>query len=258
MARQLARLTWPDTPRGGTVLVPVGSTEQHGPHLPLETDTVIAAAVAAAAADELAGTGAGTAAQTAASAVVVAPALPYGASGEHQRFPGTVSLGFDALVLVLVELVRSLSTWADRTVFVNGHGGNVPSLSRAVGQLLGEGHAVGWVPCSFPGADAHAGRTETSLMLHLAPDTVRSARAVPGNTAPLAELLPLMKAHGVDAVSASGILGDPAGASAAEGQELLRCGVASVLARLAGSADRHGCLQPQPEPGPQPEPERVP
>ena len=216
-----------------TVLVPVGSTEQHGPHLPLDTDTVIAVAVAQAAAREMAGS------------VVVAPALAYGASGEHQHFPGTVSLGHEALAAVLLELVRSLSVWADRVVLVNAHGGNVTALVRSVTRLKQEGHSVGWVPCLSASSDAHAGRTETSLMLHLAPENVRIERAVRGNTTPVLELMPAMAAGGVASVSASGVLGDPAEASSAEGALLLAEAVRSVLARAAGAADRYGCLQPE-------------
>nr|WP_237688327.1 mycofactocin biosynthesis peptidyl-dipeptidase MftE [Arthrobacter jiangjiafuii] len=237
---ELSALSWPEVPGGATVLVPTGSTEQHGPHLPLDTDTVIAVAVARAVAAELAGLGGEDGA-----AVVVAPALPYGASGEHQHFPGTVSLGSEALHAVLVELVRSLSTWARRIVFVNAHGGNVAPLARAVMQMNREGHRTAWVPCVAGAADAHAGRTETSLMLHLAPDTVELSRAVCGNTTPVAELMPAMTAGGVAAVSVSGILGDPAGAAAAEGEALLRAAVFSVLGRLDGTPDRHGCLQPR-------------
>ena len=238
----LAALSWPDVPCGAVVLVPLGSFEQHGPHLPLDTDTVIASAVAHGAVrqpappDGEAGTCPG--------AVVAAPALPYGASGEHQHFAGTVSLGRDALVLVLLEMVRSLASWAGKVVFVNGHGGNVEALALVVPQLIEEGHKVGWVHCRFDGADAHAGRTETSLMLHLAPERVRLERAERGNTAPVAELMPAMVGGGVQSVSSNGVLGDPAGASAAEGSSLLAGAVGDVLLRLAGSPDSRGFLQP--------------
>jgi creatinine amidohydrolase len=89
---------WPEVPSGALFLVPTGSYEQHGPHLPLDTDTTIATAVARRAADVLAG-GDGP--------VLVGPAIAYGASGEHQDFPGTVSIGTDALRQELVELGRS-------------------------------------------------------------------------------------------------------------------------------------------------------
>jgi mycofactocin precursor peptide peptidase len=189
-----------------TLLVPVGSTEQHGSHLPLDTDTRVAAAVAARAAER--------------TDLLVAPPVAYGASGEHEGFPGTVSIGHEALQLLLVELGRSASRWAARLVFVNGHGGNVPSLVDAVGLLRHEGRDAGWFPCD-PGGDAHAGRTETSLVLTLDPVLVRIADAAAGNTAPLGALLPTMRVGGVAAVSPNGVLGDPAGASAAEGGRLL-------------------------------------
>ena len=101
----------------GLVLVPVGSIEQHGPHLPLDTDTTIAVAVADGVAGELPG-------------AWVAPPLSYGSSGEHQSFAGTASIGTEALTQVAVELVRSLRTWADRVVFVNAHGGNLAAAER--------------------------------------------------------------------------------------------------------------------------------
>lgn len=222
---RLGQRKWPSIPDGPLVLVPVGSTEQHGPHLPLDTDTVIASAVADGIAQRIR-------LDRPDAGVLVAPAVPFGASGEHQSFPGTVSIGHFALRVVLIELVRSLSTWAGPVVFVNGHGGNVPTLVRAVSQLTAEHRDVGWVPCWAPGSDAHAGRTETSLMLHLAPAAVDLSRAVPGNRAPLSELMPRLASGGVRAVSASGVLGDPAGAGAAEGRALLEEMVSDAVRRL--------------------------
>ena len=200
----LGERVWPEIDGRPTLLVPVGSVEQHGPHLPLDTDTRIAAAVAARAAT---------------GAVLVAPPVAYGASGEHEGFAGTVSIGHEALRLLLVELGRSAARWAGRLVFVNGHGGNVSSLVEAVRLLRYEGRDAAWFACAA-GGDAHAGRTETSLMLALDPALVRPVRAA-GNTAPLADLLPAMRAGGVAAVSPNGVLGDPAGASADEGERLL-------------------------------------
>ena len=209
---------WPEIVPGGTVLVPLGSTEQHGPHLPLDVDTVIATAVA----DELAPlTGAS-----------VAPAVPIGASGEHQSFPGTISIGTDALATLVVELGRSLTTWASRVIFVNAHGGNLAGLGAGVKILRAEGRDTVWVPCQVPYADPHAGFTETSLMLHLAPERVRLRQAASGNTRPLRELLSQMRAGGVEAVSANGILGDPTGASAEIGKRILKEMVFAAYDRL--------------------------
>lgn len=206
MSHTLADGTAGTVPPAAVVLVPVGSVEQHGPHLPLDTDTVIADAVARRAA-ELADR----------PEVVVALPISYGASGEHQKFTGTSSIGTDALRMVLVELTRSVRTWAARVVYVNGHGGNLEAIEAAVGRLKAEGHDVAWVACATEGADLHAGRTETSLILHLRPWGVRLDRADAGNTAPLRELMPQLRAGGVGAVSTNGVLGDPAGASAEEG-----------------------------------------
>lgn len=204
-ARALAEAAWTELPERPIVLVPLGSTEQHGPHLPLETDTVVATAVARGLADRLGG--------------YVAPAVGIGASGEHQAFPGVLSIGTDALRMMLVELVRSLSLWAGRVVLVNGHGGNIEAVTSAVRQLRREGHWIDWVPCAASG-DAHAGHTETCLMLHLAPWLVRHDRLERGNTRPIAELLPDLRARGVRPLAANGVLGDPTGATAAEGAEL--------------------------------------
>ncbi|WP_077086295.1 mycofactocin biosynthesis peptidyl-dipeptidase MftE [Mycobacterium rhizamassiliense] len=191
-----------------SILIPLGSTEQHGPHLPLDTDTRIVAAVAR-------GTRARLDQQW-----WVAPAIAYGASGEHQSFAGTISIGTEALTTLLVEYGRSAASWAQRLVFVNGHGGNVGALDAAVRQLRAEGRDAGWCPCAAAGADAHAGHTETSVLLHISPADVLTDRWIAGNRAPLPELLPSMRSGGVEAVSPVGILGDPTTATAAEGKRI--------------------------------------
>jgi mycofactocin system creatininase family protein len=198
------------------IIVPVGSTEQHGPHLPLDTDTRIATAVARGLAARLA-----DAAGRSGRQWLVAPAIGYGASGEHQSFPGTVSIGTSALTTLLVEYGRSASCWAPRLVFVNGHGGNVAALTRAVRLLRSESRDVAWCACVAAGADAHAGHTETSVLLCISPTDVRTDRWCAGNPAPLSDLLPSMRSGGVAAVSEVGVLGDPTTATAADGQRIL-------------------------------------
>jgi creatinine amidohydrolase len=198
---------WPDLGGARLLIVPVGATEQHGPHLPLSTDTDIAHALGARLA-------------AAVPSSCLAPALPYGASGEHQAFPGTLSIGSSATAQVLVELGRSATETFARVLFICAHGGNARPLADAVARLCAEGRDVrAWSP-RWSG-DAHAGHLETSLMLAIAPERVRLERAQIGNPAPLAELMPVMRAEGVRAVSANGVLGDPAQASAEHGRALL-------------------------------------
>ena len=225
----LAVAAWPELADRPVLLVPVGSLEQHGPGLPLATDTTIAEAVAREVARR---------STTDHRRVLVAPAIAYGASGEHEDFPGTISIGHDARRLVRVAYARSACRWAAGVVFGNGHGGNGPTVIDAVRQLRAEGRAVAWTPCGTPGADAHAGVTEASLMLHLAPGAVRADRLEAGETAPVAALMPRLRSQGVRAVSPNGVLGDPAGATAAEGRRILDALVERVVDEVATFAVR--------------------
>ena len=226
--RRLGSMRWPDVADGSLLVVPLGSCEQHGPHLPLDTDTRIATALAELLA-------------TTAEDVVVAPAVAVGASGEHQSFPGTLSIGTVALEALLVELVRSaipppganVPAPFRGVVVVNGHGGNVDATTRAAALLGAEGRAVlVWHP-NVPGGDSHAGRTETSVLLHLCPDAVRMELAEPGSTARWRDLRDTVVANGLAAVSPNGVLGDPTGATAAEGAVL----VAQLAAELIATVD---------------------
>src|SRR5579863_6884246 len=209
-AFELDTAYWPEVERGPRrlLVVPVGSLEQHGPHLPLDTDTRIAVAVARRACAGRAG-------------VALAPPLPVGASGEHAAFPGTLSIGTQALAACLIELGRHASLHWPALLLVNGHGGNVAAVQEAVGRLRYEGRDCASWHAALPEGDAHAGRSETSIMLALTPDVVRLDAAEQGDVRPLTSILPLLRAHGVRAVSANGVLGDPDGASAAEGGLLL-------------------------------------
>jgi mycofactocin system creatininase family protein len=177
----------------------------------LDTDTRIATAVARGVAARL---------DRSHQPWLVAPAISYGASGEHQDFAGTISIGAEALTTLLVEYGRSSTCWAHRLVFVNGHGGNVDALRRAVRLLRSEGRDAGWCPCVASGGDAHAGHTETSVLLHISPAEVRTDQLLAGNEAPLRELLPSMRKGGVAAVSPIGVLGNPTTATAVEGRRI--------------------------------------
>lgn len=314
-AAALGGLTWPEAgrraARGAVLAVPLGSTEQHGPHLPLSTDTDVAVALARRLAVATAAPSAAltTPPAVARPEVVIAPAVGYGASGEHAGFAGTVSIGAAALETMLVELGRSAADTFHHMVFVSTHGGNdepvraatvrlraesrdvlawfasgttVPDVSSVAGitepaahggHRFGADEPAGSAPATGFGAtdggdsgtgyrrtdgswgsiptataastgvhvagDAHAGRVETSIQLALDPARVRTDLAAAGNRAPLAELMPALRADGISAVSANGVLGDPAGASAAEGAALLDRLTANLCAAVGAwlSAD---------------------
>ena len=203
-----------------TLLVPLGATEQHGPHLPIGTDTIIAERWAEAIADRL-------------PSSLVAPSLPYGSSGEHQDFAGTLSIGQDALRTVLVELARSAAHRFRRVVFVSGHGGNALPLNSAVTQLRAEGHRVHGLLPIIEGADAHAGHTETSLLMWLEEHSVRTDRLQPGNTRPLSDLIDELRQSGLATVTDNGVLGDPRSASSEVGEAIFLTLTDQALAELA-------------------------
>jgi creatinine amidohydrolase len=219
----LSSARWPEVEAGPRrlLVVPLGSLEQHGPHLPMDTDTRIACFVAARACAGRAGVG-------------LAPPVAIGASGEHADFPGTLSIGTAALSLVLVELGRHASLYWPAMLLVNGHGGNGLAIADAAALLRDEGRECHVWHAGLGSGDAHAGRTETSMMLALAPSEVLLDHAAAGDTRPIAELLPELRAHGVRKLSPSGVLGDPAGASAEEGTRLLDLLIANLSETLDG------------------------
>jgi creatinine amidohydrolase len=199
--------TWPEVSRNACVVVPVGSFEQHGPHLPLDTDTQIATRLCAAVANSF-------------DNILLAPPLSMTASGEHSGFPGTISIGTEVLTTVIVELVRSCE-WAKGVILVHGHGGNLAAVQRATALLNSEQRNIAsWWP-RIQGSDAHAGHTETSLMLAINPLSVRTNKLEVGNAQPMSELQHELQTHGVKAVSENGILGDARTATAEHGQQLL-------------------------------------
>jgi mycofactocin precursor peptide peptidase len=193
---------------GLLVAVPVGSCEQHGPHLPLWTDSMVAIALCDALSDRR-------------HDVVVGPLVGVGASGEHHGFAGTLSVGTPFLASYLTEMVRSSRSWSRGVVFVSGHGGNYEALIAVERTAREEGDAVVTFFPVVAGGDAHAGRTETSLLLHVDHDQVRHNEIVSGCTDPLVVIASRLREEGVAAVSPNGVLGDPTGATSFEGAALL-------------------------------------
>lgn len=156
---------------------PLGAIEQHGPHLPLSTDSVVATAVAEGAVDRYGDE----------VDAWLLPTLEYTKSNEHAWSPGTVWLSATTLLAVLDDLGRCLATTpARRLVFLNGHGGN-SALAAVANREIRLAHGLmtflahpgmpadqgGESPASELGMGVHGGTDETSLMLHLAPHLVR-------------------------------------------------------------------------------------
>lgn len=166
---------------GSVLVIPVGSVEQHGPHLPVATDTILADAIAHLGAERVADL-----------PTLVTPPVWAGYSPHHLSFGGTLSLDHDTLLGMLESVARTgAENGFDALVFVNGHGGNgsmVESATSTVGVEHPEVEVVGLTYFelaapfaddlreSDPGGMAHAGEFETALMLHLRPDLVREDR----------------------------------------------------------------------------------
>ena len=194
------------------VLLALGSWEQHGAHLPFDTDTVIIESVVDAAIRSV---------DPENTQFSVEPTIGVTASDEHNGFAGTLSIGTNALSDAVVSIARSAS-WARGICIVNGHGGNSDALKLVHSALDYENirHSI-WSLPYYEGADMHAGHTETSLMLHLAPDTVRMDLAEVGAVGDSEMLIERMRAGGIKEVSSNGVVGDPTNATAAHGATML-------------------------------------
>jgi len=216
------------------LVVPTGTTEQHGPHLATGTDALIATAVAERAA----------AAATAPETVLLAPTLAYGASHHHLPFGGTLSLSIDTFQRVLADLLSSAAAAGCKRVFVlNAHGGNTHACAAAVSEASREHGLVAATalvsdlvdPAELDGPlRGHAGSFETSLVLALAADRVRLDRAAasPGGAA-------RRRARGLVVgepgrwQELDGFTDRPDEATAARGEQALAACVAAVAAAFA-------------------------
>ena len=225
----LSELSWPviaELPRKTPIVLPIAALEQHGRHLPVFTDTLLLGEVVRRV-QEL----------PIAQQCLFAPVQWLGHSHHHLDFPGTLSLAGRHYIEMLQGLARCwIEHGFSRLVFLNGHGGNIDALRRAVPRLRHEGRDAAWLSCRTAEnpRDTHAGHAETSLMLHLHPDLVRVEHAARGCVRPLPQILPAMRDGGVAAVSPSGVLGDPTTATAAYGERLWGSLVADARARLDG------------------------
>lgn len=230
-ARAIRRIG--ETP-GSIAVVPVGSMEQHGDHLPVATDTLLV--------DAVAGLGASRVADS--LPVVVTPTLWTGYSPHHLPFGGTLTLGFETLLRVVEDIAGSvLANGFDALLLVNGHGGNAPLIAAAT-STIGDRHPgtrvlsvtyfnlaeafIDSIRDSEPGGMSHGGEFETSLMLHLHPELVDMEAAE-------ADYLDEPYSHGIDDMMAggplsvyrsfdeysdTGAIGDPALATAEKGETI--------------------------------------
>ncbi|MGA1287719.1 MAG: creatininase family protein [Rubrivivax sp.] len=235
--RFLPYLSWTDIAalpdRENTVIVlPAGATEQHGPHLPCSVDAVIASGVMGHALARL---------PAEVPAYALSP-IVYGKSEEHLHFPGTMTLSGPTLLATVTELGESVYRSGFRKLLIaNGHGGQPQVMEMAARELrLRHGdfvvlpHSVWRMPSGLAAYTTerekqlamHAGHGETALMLALAPETVRMARAVAEYPPPfpIASLStggrPGCAWSTLD-FSASGVVGDPTAATPEQGHAIL-------------------------------------
>jgi len=183
---RLEEITWPEAATLArnpetVILIPCGSTEQHGPHLPLGTDSInVAHLCEAAAAQE--------------DATLVTPCIRLGVSHNHMDFPGTITLEPETLIAIVVDTLRSLYRHGFRRfLIVNGHGGNNATLDVAAikarnalpDAIIGHSYSAalgkeGYERATESGIVYHADEGETAKSLAVSPDLVRMARATEG------------------------------------------------------------------------------
>lgn len=252
----LAELSWPDiaalAAQDAIAILPVAAVEQHGPHLPLTTDTDLVTAVATAAEQQLR------------ERVVLCPSLPYGSSHHHLAFPGTLSLAPDLFTNVIVDLCRSLarSSGFRRIVILNGHGGNITPVRQALAMLahapdtssaeialvtyweLANPAFAGTAPMESP-ALSHACEYETSMMLHLHAGRVRMDRVRraerPASNGYIGweddePYRGVSIVHRTEFISSNGSSGEPQKATPAKGQHLVDAAVRALVEFLENFA----------------------
>ena len=230
---KLSEQTWPDVADTDATraVLPVGSTEQHGPHAPLGTDTLTAEAIAAAGVEH------------ADVSTVIAPTIPVGVSEEHRDFAGTLWVREDSFRAYVGDVLESLDAQGfESIVVVNGHGGNVGPLREVTARKTrsGEGRAVPFTYFDALGESemGHAGPVETGLLRYTHPDLVREDR-IEEAAADAAErwgewVAGVNVAYDAAEFSANGVVGDPREGDAERGEDVLnRAGAA--LAELLGA-----------------------
>ncbi len=248
---RMEEMTWPEIRAAidagyTTAVVGVGSTEQHGPHLPEMTDARIGDALAERVARKLGN-------------ALHARTVEVGISEHHLAFAGTISLKPETLALILRDYVDSLARHGfKRIVFVPSHGGNFGTVQKTIAEsrarhpglevagytdLLGMTGFLeresGRHGVSAEAAGAHAGENETSMMMALEPDLVAAGRFAPGYLGPAGEAeIRIILEQGMPALTANGVLGDPRAASAEKGEGYLDRLAEFLVANVGGNEVR--------------------
>jgi creatinine amidohydrolase len=237
-----------------SVIMPVGSTEQHGSHLPLSTDSIHTVAVLERVARRL--------------PALVAPLVPVGRADHHMAFAGTITVSHETLHSTIRDWSDSLFRHGFRRVLIySGHGGNAAPLARIIDDLVAEDGRRNLIGCTdwsvydgalFPRAEAlgvgkfaagwHAGELEASMILALAPDLVLMDRAAPGFIGDLAEHRDRLMREGIQAIAPSGVLGDPTLATRGRGEAYLDALSDAVFAFFRNEIDRRAAEEPGSEP----------
>jgi creatinine amidohydrolase len=226
---------------GKVCVIPVGTTEQHGPHLPLSVDCITSQTLSRLAVERCP------------DDALLLPRVSYSFNEHHLDFPGTIAIAWDHIIPYLVDIGKSLAHHRFcKILFVNGHGSNRPFLDIA-GRLitnqtdaiaasvswwsLGEPAISETRESEFPGGMSHACELETSVLLHLRPDLVDMSKAVKEigfqkskfHWHDLNKQPPLVFMDWWSRQSSTGIIGDPTLATAEKGQKIVACVVSNLV-----------------------------
>lgn len=249
------RLTWPEVPRAvaedRVCLVPAGTLEDHGPHLPIDADTRIAVEICRRAAEAIP------------DDVVLLPPVIHGFTPHHMDFPGPITIGWETFTRYCVDIGSSLARHGFRRIlFLNGHGSNIPLIDMA-SRLIGLEHPDVLAAAAFYltsaegrrviddvreselGGMGHACELETSIYLALDPDAVFMDKAVDENSYPEGPHAwmdwsdgPLRLMPWWNAISRTGVHGDATKATAEKGELLLAAAVNECVAFVRELRDK--------------------
>jgi creatinine amidohydrolase len=246
MTYRYDELTWQDVQEAvatdPVLVIPVGTTEQHGPHLPLSVDTICASEIASAAVGH------------SYPSALLLPTVAYAFNQNQMDFPATISIDMEVFVSYMACIGRSLAKHGFRHVlFVNGHGSNIPFLDAAARRVNNETECLcavvtwwmllrpddlAWRESRHPGGMGHACELETSMILHLRPELVEMEKAVDDIGTPMSEHFwfdltgsgPVSLTEYYSRHSTSGVSGEPTFARPEKGAAAFAAAVRGLVA----------------------------